>query len=103
MTKDCGSVCVKVTTLKNATTNLAKDLMAKAGLEKFQGGCGVPEIAKIQNVLEPEGYQIKVFSKDQFNDLIYKGMVYDKNILCKNKELFNYMPLCRKGIVCFLT
>jgi hypothetical protein len=58
-------------------TTLAKELMAKAGLENFQDLCGIPELKKLQDVLSPDGYQLKVFSKDIFNDIFYKGEVVD--------------------------
>jgi len=38
----------------------AKELKNVAGLENFDGPCGIPEIKAIQNILD--GYQIKIFS-----------------------------------------
>jgi len=49
----------------------AQNLMKLAGLENHVGSFGVEEIRSIQNVLV--GFQIKVFSKDFMNALIFKG------------------------------
>jgi len=56
----------------------AVSLMVQAGLGSFTGMCGMNEIVKIQTFLEPE-YQIKIFSKDAFNDIIYQGTVFSVN------------------------
>jgi len=48
-------------------------LMTQSGLGDWKDLCGLDQVAKIQAFLEPN-YQIKIFSKDAFNDLIYKGM-----------------------------
>jgi len=51
----------------------AEWLMTQSGLDGWKDLCGLDQVAKIQAFLEPH-YQIKIFSKDAFNDLIYKGM-----------------------------
>jgi len=51
----------------------AEWLMTQSGLGDWKDLCGLDQVAKIQTFLEPH-YQIKIFSKDAFNDLIYKGM-----------------------------
>jgi len=53
-------------------TKLAKEIMADAGLTGHVGMFGLPEVDKIQQSLLPE-YQIKVYSKDHMDALIYKG------------------------------
>ena len=53
--------------------------MRLAGLEDHQEACGLEEIKKIQDVM-PD-YQLKVFWKEGWNALLYKGP--EKNIqLC---------------------
>jgi len=51
----------------------AKKLMEQSGLGDWKEACGLDQVAKIQAFLEPN-YQIKIFSKDSFNSIIYKGM-----------------------------
>ncbi|WP_169716431.1 DNA polymerase [Oceanimonas doudoroffii] len=51
---------------------LALDLMTRAGLLGGQKRtCGVPEFKKIQNLLVPEGFQLKIFSHDHFDSRIF--------------------------------
>uniref|UniRef100_A0A915I0Z3 Uncharacterized protein n=1 Tax=Romanomermis culicivorax TaxID=13658 RepID=A0A915I0Z3_ROMCU len=56
---------------KTLQQKLAKKLMADAGLGDFKGQCGIEEAKKIQKFLVPN-YQMKIFSKDHFNALIYQ-------------------------------
>jgi len=49
----------------------AEELMKVAGLENFDGPCGIPEIKAIQKILD--GYQIKIFSCDLGNEIMYQG------------------------------
>uniref|UniRef100_A0A915KHF6 Uncharacterized protein n=1 Tax=Romanomermis culicivorax TaxID=13658 RepID=A0A915KHF6_ROMCU len=46
--------------------------MAIAGLANHQRPCGFYQWEKLQAVLLPN-YQIKIFSKEQLEDLIFKG------------------------------
>jgi len=57
---------------RNLQEKLAKEIMADAGLTGHVGMCGLSEVEKIQQSLLPE-YQIKVYSKDHMDALIYKG------------------------------
>jgi len=50
----------------------AVELMTGCGLGGWKEACGLDEVAKIQAFLTPE-YQIKIYDKDAFNGLIYKG------------------------------
>ena len=50
----------------------ARELMQQAGLRNHQGSCGLAELEKLQGVLAP-AYQIKIFSKDHCNTIIFKG------------------------------
>uniref|UniRef100_A0A915KBF4 DNA-directed DNA polymerase n=1 Tax=Romanomermis culicivorax TaxID=13658 RepID=A0A915KBF4_ROMCU len=45
--------------------------MIQAGLANYQGSCGFYHWEKLQTVLLPN-YQIKIFSKEQFKDLIFR-------------------------------
>jgi len=47
--------------------------MTQAELGDWDALCGLDKVAKIQKFLEPN-YQIKIYSKDSFNALIYKGI-----------------------------
>jgi len=51
---------------------MATQLMDDAGLANHQGLCGLDEIEKIQRILTTE-YQIKVYSKEHMDAMIYKG------------------------------
>src|SRR3569832_98842 len=60
--------------------DLAKGLMSMAGLDDHLGVCGLQEIKAIQQAIQPR-YQIKVYSKDTFNYLVYQGDVVSDNVL----------------------
>uniref|UniRef100_A0A915K1U8 Uncharacterized protein n=1 Tax=Romanomermis culicivorax TaxID=13658 RepID=A0A915K1U8_ROMCU len=53
-------------------TKIAKEFMTLTGLTNYQGSCGFHQWEKLQTVLLPN-YQIKIFSKEQFKDLIFRG------------------------------
>jgi len=59
--------------------------MTGSGLGGWKEACGLDEVAKIQAFLVPE-YQIKIYDKDAFNRLIYKGtcfhLILNKSYLC---------------------
>uniref|UniRef100_A0A915IAW3 Uncharacterized protein n=1 Tax=Romanomermis culicivorax TaxID=13658 RepID=A0A915IAW3_ROMCU len=55
-------------------TKVAKELMTEAGLANHQGPCGFKEWPKFQAIMS--GYQIKVFSKERYKDLLYKGKFF---------------------------
>uniref|UniRef100_A0A915KFT0 Uncharacterized protein n=1 Tax=Romanomermis culicivorax TaxID=13658 RepID=A0A915KFT0_ROMCU len=46
--------------------------MTQAGLANHQGPCSFHQWGKLQTVLLPD-YQIKIFSKERFKDLIFRG------------------------------
>jgi len=50
----------------------ANQLMKDAGLQGHVGGCGIPELQKLQAFLTP-GYQIKVWCMEKFDKLIFEG------------------------------
>uniref|UniRef100_A0A915J646 Uncharacterized protein n=1 Tax=Romanomermis culicivorax TaxID=13658 RepID=A0A915J646_ROMCU len=56
---------------------LATQLMVMAGLGDLATGCGYSELEKLQTALSPD-YQIKVWCKEDFNDLFYEGPAADK-------------------------
>lgn len=58
-----------------AQKKAAVELMEQAGLAEHSGGCGLEEIQKIQDdVLTPGGWQLKVFWKENFGGLLFKGI-----------------------------
>ena len=60
--------------------DLAKGLMSMAGLDDHLGVCGLQEIKAIQQAIQPR-YQIKVYSKETFNNLVFQGDVVSDNVL----------------------
>ena len=59
---------------QQAQANEAARLMAKAGLTDFRDPAGLEEIKRMERVLTREnGYQVKIFSKDCMNMLMYRG------------------------------
>uniref|UniRef100_A0A915HKD1 Uncharacterized protein n=1 Tax=Romanomermis culicivorax TaxID=13658 RepID=A0A915HKD1_ROMCU len=51
--------------------------MAKAALANHQRSCGFHQWEKLQAVLLPD-YQIKIFSKERFKDLIFRVISYKR-------------------------
>jgi len=56
--------------------------MTQSGLADWKQPCGLDEITKIQSFLEQHSFQIKIYDKDLFNQLLYKGKV----VLINNYE-----------------
>jgi hypothetical protein len=59
---------------------LAQQLMKDAGLEDFDGPCGLTELDKFQAVLSPD-YQIKVYGANETQMLVYKGIIISEYLL----------------------
>lgn len=57
---------------------LAIQLMHQAGLANHRGPCGIPELQKFADLLEPM-YQIKVFSFES-RGMIFIGVIYSINL-----------------------
>ena len=57
--------------------NMAMELMKASGLGEKEGSCGNEELKKIQEFLEPQGYQIFVFtpSRAEGDKPIFEGKV----------------------------
>uniref|UniRef100_A0A915IHY8 Uncharacterized protein n=1 Tax=Romanomermis culicivorax TaxID=13658 RepID=A0A915IHY8_ROMCU len=62
---------------KTLQQELAKKLQKDVGLEHFDQACRLDEVQKFQDYLTPD-YQIKIYSKDHYNGLIYKGPKAEK-------------------------
>jgi len=58
------------------------------------------EIVKIQTYLEQHKYQIKIFSKDAFNDIIYQGIDFIVNFLYK--VVYSVGPAAEKVLHLYL-
>ena len=84
---------------------MAKGLIKRANLENHSGEWGENELQKLQNVLEPDGYQIKVFSSSCLNFMTYQGPVVKDKVLhiyhdCdENGENGHYMVLTRPHVL----
>ena len=65
-------------------TRRADDLIAAAGIieeECKKPGCGLKEFEAIQRVLTPQGYALKIFSNDHWNEMIFDGGSGSENYL----------------------
>jgi len=83
--------------------NAAKVLMEQAGLENHKGGCGIPELEKLQQSL-PD-YKIRVFGSMTPGSMIYSGLpaasiinLYNHNnhydVITKLPAFFNNSYYC---------